>query len=225
MVCRLDLRRALLAMLLLLWTVPIARAAQTEIPPPQGKGRVVVVISGQSGAERYKAPAEQIAGFGYDVILLDGNDLEGSHGQALREAVQAASTSAHGLPGKVGVVGFSLGGGEALAYATRWPDLVAGVVVWYPATMAIQHAADFASGIKVPVLMFAGESDHYKNCCLIDTARALAAAASAGGKPLDLVTYPRTQHDFIFRGSDYNADATADSWERARARLAQYLGH
>ncbi|HTO82806.1 MAG TPA: dienelactone hydrolase family protein, partial [Methylomirabilota bacterium] len=125
MVCRLDLRRALLAMLLLLWTVPIARAAQTEIPPPQGKGRVVVVISGQSGAERYKAPAEQIAGFGYDVILLDGNDLEGSHGQALREAVQAASTSAHGLPGKVGVVGFSLGGQIAAILAGADPRPVA----------------------------------------------------------------------------------------------------
>jgi len=91
--------------------------------------------------------------------------------------------------------------------------------------LAVSQRRFASSALKPSVLMFAGESDHYKNCCLIDTARALAAAASAGGKPLDLVTYPRTQHDFIFRGSDYNADATADSWERARARLAQYLGH
>ena len=34
-------------------------------------------------------------------------------------------------------------------------------------------------GIKVPVLMFAGESDTYKSCCPIGTARALEAATGA----------------------------------------------
>jgi dienelactone hydrolase len=202
-----------------------AANAQEEFPPPQGKGPVVVVVSGQLGAAHYEPPARQIAAMGYDVILLDGNDMEGTHGQALRDAVQKAQSSAHGLPGKVGVVGFSLGGGESLAYAGRWSDLVAVVIAWYPYTSGIHDMAALGRGIKVPVLMFAGESDHYKDCCLIENARKIAAAASEAGTPLELVAYPDTEHDFIFTGRDYNADATADSWQRATAKLAQYLGH
>jgi dienelactone hydrolase len=199
--------------------------AQSEFPPPQGKGPVVVVVSGQLGAAHYEPPARQIAELGYDVVLLDGNDMEGSHGKALWTAVQAAQKSTHGLPGKVAVVGFSLGGGEALAYASRWPNSVAVVVAWYPATAGINDLPNFVRGIKVPVLMFAGELDHYRNCCLVDTARAIAAAASAQGAPFELVTYPDTDHDFIFPGRQYNAAATSDSWQRARAKLAQYLDH
>ena len=205
---------------------PISAArAQAEFPPPQGKGPVVVVISGQGGAARYQPAAQQVAALGYDAILVDGNDMEGSHGQALKTVVQQAQNAAHGRPGKVGVVGFSLGGGESLAYASRWPDLVSVVVVWYPATSGIHDPAALARGIKVPVLMFAGESDTYKSCCLIGTARALEAAASAQHAPLELVTYPRTEHDFIFPGRQYNATATSDSWQRARIMLGQYLGH
>ena len=78
---------------------------------------------------------------------------------------------------------------------------------------------------KVPVLMFAGESDTYKSCCLIGTAHALEAAAGAQHAPLELVTYPRAEHDFIFPGRQYNAAAASDSWQKARITLGQYLGH
>ena len=100
-------------------------AAQTEFPPPQGKGRVVVMASGQSGPTHYATAAKDIAKLGYDVILYDGNLLEGNKGQALKQAIAAGPSSAHALPGKVAVVGFSLGGGISLAYASRWPDQVA----------------------------------------------------------------------------------------------------
>jgi dienelactone hydrolase len=202
-----------------------AAHAQAEFPPPQGKGPVVVVISGQLGASQYVAPAKQIASFGYDVILLDGNNMEGSHGGTLIAAVQTAQNAAHGLPGKVGVVGFSLGGGEALFYASRRPDLVSVIVAWYPLTSPIHNASSFVAGVKVPILMFAGVEDSYRDCCLIGTARKIAAAASAAGAPLEVITYPNTGHDFIFGGRNYNAAAASDSWQRAMAKLAQYLGH
>ena len=32
--------------------------AQSEFPPPQGKGRIVVVVSGKSGAAHYEPPGE-----------------------------------------------------------------------------------------------------------------------------------------------------------------------
>ena len=211
--------------LLMVFAIISGARAQAEFPPPQGAGPVVVVVSGQSGAARYQPPAQKIAELGYDVFLVDSNEMEGSHGQALKAVLQQARKSPHGRPGKVGVVGFSLGGGEALGYASHWPDLAAAVVVWYPATYATHDKTAFVRGVKVPVLMFAGESDTYKNCCVIESARELAAAAAAAHAPLELVTYPSTQHDFIFEARDYNAAATSDSWQRARSMLEQYLGH
>jgi len=199
--------------------------AQTEIPPPSGKGPVVVMVSGQSGAAHYQPKAQQVAALGYDVVLIDGNAMEGTHGAALHDAVMAAQNEPHGTPGKVAVVGFSLGGGEALAYATRWPDLVTGVIVWYPLTRTIQDPATLVAGIKVPVLMFAGEQDTYKNCCLIAKAQTIAAAATQQNIPLELVTYPDAGHEFNFPGDHYDAAADADSWQKATARLTQYFGH
>jgi len=209
----------------LLAFVSATAQAQTEFPPPSGKGRVVVVVSGSSGASNYEPPAQHIAQMGYDVILLDANDMKGSHGQALKTAIQQAQNSPHGLPGKVGVVGFSLGGGEALGFASHWPDMVAVLVAWYPDTAILRDPATFAAGIEVPVLMFAGEQDTYKDCCLIDKARAIGSAASAAGTPLELVTYPGAEHDFMLQGRHYDAEAASDSWQRATAKLAQYLGH
>jgi Mrp family chromosome partitioning ATPase len=57
--------------------VPAARAQQ-EFPPPQGKGRVVVVSSGMSGPAHYTQVASEIAALGYDVLLVDGNSEENS---------------------------------------------------------------------------------------------------------------------------------------------------
>ncbi len=203
---------------------PPARAQQ-EILPPQGKGRLVVVISGQSGPTHYTTVSEAIAKLGYDVVLFDGNTLEGNHGVNVEKAIQQARQMPHALPGKVAVVGFSLGGGMALFYASHMPNSVAGVVAWYPLTSPIHDPARFVAGLKVPVLMFAGEDDNYKNCCLIKTARALAAAAAnASGAPLELVTYPHTLHDFVLGGEFYNASSYSDALQRTAARLRQYLG-
>jgi len=220
--------RSALLLIAAFWAVILGGAdaaaqAQTEYSPPSGKGPVVVMISGQLGPAHDEPSARKIASLGYDVTLLDGNALQG-RGAALKAALQQAQASPHGLPGKVAVVGFSLGGGVALAFASHWPDLVATVVAWYPATKFIGDVKSFAGGITLPVLMFVGEQDHYQNCCLADTAQALASAAKAAGTPVEVVSYRGADHDFIFAGRTYDAEATADSWQRATVRLAQSLG-
>ena len=217
-------RIGILAGIMLACTIHSANA-QTEFPPPSGKGPVVVMVSGQSGAAHYEPKAQQVATLGYDVVLIDGNAMEGTHGAALRAAVMVAQNEPHGIPGKVAMVGFSLGGGEELVYATRWPDLVSGMVLWYPLTRIVQDPSTFVAGIKVPVLMFAGGQDNYKNCCLIDKAQAIAAAATQVNAPLQLVTYPEAGHDFNLPGDNYDAAADADSWQKATAKLSQYFGH
>ncbi|MGA9851995.1 MAG: dienelactone hydrolase family protein [Gammaproteobacteria bacterium] len=204
-------------------TVIASAQAQTEFTPPAGKGRAIVMVSGSMGAEAYEPAARKLASFGYDVFLLDGKNLVGDHGIGLKAAIAKAQQSPNVLPGKVGVVGFSLGGGQVLGYASRWPDQVAVVVVMYPLTRVFKDIPATVGRIKVPVLMFAGEKDTYKNCCLIETARAFASAAAASKAPLELITYPDARHDFMVDGWHYDTKAATDAWIRTAAMLKQYL--
>ena len=218
-----SIRIAFLAWLIAVMAPGFARAQQ-EFPPPQGSGRLVLVASGAMGMGAYTGMAKVIASLGYDAVLVDGNSMEGTQGEGLRTAIGQAMRMPHALPGKFALVGFSLGGGMELFYGTTRPDFVAGAVLWYPATNFIHDYAGWASRLAVPMLMFAGEADTYRNCCLIDNARKLQAAASAAGKPFELVTYPDTQHDFIPGSRSYNPQAYNDALRRMTERLKQYFG-
>ena len=175
------LRRTALGFLgLLIFSAVVAPVcAQQEFPPPRGKGRAVVVISGHDGAPAYRGVAQEIAQLGYDVVLFDANSIATNDTAAtLRSAVQQAQQMAHALPGKVGFVGFSQGGGQVLIYGSQMPDIATVVIAWYPATRSISDAAAFAARMRLPVLMLAGEMDNNHGCCEISTARMLAEHAA-----------------------------------------------
>ena len=227
--------RALLRSLLLLVACIALGARADDAGPPQkeflpkaGTGRVVVVVSGQTGASNYTNISQDLADAGYYTVLVDGNDLwiKGGGGNALLQGVIAkAQASPHAVAGKVGVVCFSLGGAVGLTYASRLPDQVATVVAMYPLTSFIKDPADFVGKIKVPVLMLAGTSDTYKNCCVIETARALADAAKANPDVAPLFVlheYAGADHGFNMNTSHQRA-VLADSRDRAIAQLRQYL--
>ena len=199
--------------------------AQQEFPPPQGKGRVVVVVSGHDGAAAYRGFAAQIAQLGYDTVLFDANNIAGNESAALRRAIQQAQQMPHAISGKVGLVGLSQGGGQVLTYGSQMSDVASVVIAWYPVTKSIRDVSDFVASLRLPVLILAGEADYGPNhngCCLIGTARTLAAAAA--GRQFELVTYPNTQHAFIYGASHYNPEAYADAMQRTAAKLAQYAG-
>jgi dienelactone hydrolase len=201
-----------------------AAYAQQEFPPPQGKGRVVVLSSGMTGPSHYTEVATEIAKLGYDVVLFDGNAEEGTHGQGVKTAIQQAVVMPHALPGKVALVGFSLGGGESLYWGTQWPDQVAGAVVWYPANSFIRNVPRFANQLQVPVVVLAGGQDNFRNgCCTAANDAALQAAARAAGKQFDLTVYPDANHDFVIGGSNYNAKAYEDGFQRTANALKTYL--
>jgi len=198
--------------------------AQEEIAPPQGKGHVVVFVSGLAGIKHERVLAQAIAALGYDVAVYDSREFVKSLGEGLRAAIQNAQRMPHALPGKVALVGVSLGGGFALAYGSGWPDLVAVDIVWYPATGFANRIPLFASHITVPTLMFAGEADDYQKCCQVETARTLAADAALAGTPFELVTYPGVKHDFIKGGEGYDAQAYTDALNRTAAKLKGAFG-
>jgi dienelactone hydrolase len=201
---------------------------QKEFLPKSGTGRVVIVVSGQTGPSNYTNISQDLADAGYDTVLVDGNDLwiKGGGGNALLQGVIAkAQASPHAVAGKVGVVCFSLGGAVGLTYAARLPDQVATVVAMYPLTSFIKDPADFVGKIKVPVLMLAGTSDTYHNCCVIETARALAEAAKANPDAAPLFVlheYAGADHGFNMNTSHQRA-VLSDSRDRAIAQLRQYL--
>jgi len=203
---------------------------QEEFVPQSGQGRVVLVISGQTGMSGYRATAQQVADAGFDVVLVDGNDFWIKDTRKawtdLRAIITRAQAGPHALPGKVGVIGYSLGGGSALAYTARMPDLVAAVVAGYPLTAYIQDPADFVSKLKVPVQIYAGTADIYKNCCLIEKARALAEAAKATTPPiLTLHEYNGVGHGFnLPTAPRKDLAAGEDAMQRTLAEMKRALG-
>jgi dienelactone hydrolase len=218
-------RLRLVAMACFLAAASIARAQQ-EFPPPQGKGRVVVLASGLSGPAHYTTVAREIAELGYDVVLFDGNLMEGTHGDGAKTVILQAQQMPHALPGKVALVGFCMGGGMSLYYGTQWPDLVAGIVLWYPTNNFIHDVPGFVKRLRVPLLVFAGGRDRYRNqCCLASEDSTLAAAATAAGKPFKLIVYPDAEHDFVLGGEHYNPKDYADAFRQTAEMLKAFLNN
>ena len=199
--------------------------AQQEFPPPQGKGRVVVLASGASGPANYTTVAREIAELGYDVVLCDGNQMAGTRGDGVKASILEAQQMPHALPGKVALVGFSLGGGMYLYYATQWSDLVSGAVIWCPVNSFIHDVPGFVNRLKVPLLVFAGAKDRYRNgTSRAELDRTLAAASTAAGKPFELIVYPDADPDFVKGGDHYNPGDYSDAFKRMADKLKLYLG-
>jgi dienelactone hydrolase len=227
-----GIMRAVRYLIVMALIVCITRAyAQDRLPsekeyePPGDKGRVVVIVSGQTGTANYVNYAQDLAEQGYDVVLVDGNEVWTKTGESvLKGVITRAQQSVHAAPGKVAVIGFSLGGGPALAFAARMPDLVSAVVAYYPFTSYITDAVAFVAKIQVPTILLAGGRDTYKNCCTIEMAQKLSAAAKAAERPalLELTVYPSADHGFNLGAGARGSDA-ADALRRTLGHLRQYL--
>jgi dienelactone hydrolase len=197
-------------------------------PPAGGKGAIVVVASGYSGPGLYRDFSSKLAGLGYYTVLMDGKDLfdPGSLGlivpgmENLQTVIAESKSSPQAIPGKVSLVGFSVGGAGVLSYGTKLKDQVSAVVAYYPAITTMgRDMKTFAAGFQTPVLMFAGEKDLYHNCCLIHTMRELAKAPKT--VPFELVEYPKAHHGFNIKSLPfaYRPEDAADSWARTVAFL------
>jgi dienelactone hydrolase len=201
--------------------------SQKAYDPPSGRGPIVILLSGASGMNNYSSYAAEVARLGYYAVLLDGNDFQAKYGKSaaddLRRVIERAQSSAKALPGKAAVIGFSWGGGGALTHAASMPDLVSAVVAYYPATSFVSDMRAFAAKFQVPVLVLAGERDRYHNCCLIESMRAMEAAAKEGRAPFELVVYPNTGHAFIWVNTPtYRPEASIDAWQRTKKMLSQH---
>jgi dienelactone hydrolase len=125
------------------------------------------------------------------VMVVAGKDVsihEKDSADHLRKTIEEAQADPRVVRGKVIVIGFSLGGGGALALAASLKEAVAGVVAYDPnITNPGFDAPEAGASTAVPTLIPAGEKDNYRNCCLIESMRKFEAGAQAAGARFELV--------------------------------------
>ncbi len=193
-----------------------------EIAAKEGKGPAVLIISGNTGPDSRRSYARDVAALGYNVLLVDGNDMFSRTkpaAQNFKDAVTGLLASPGTTSRKVAVIGFSLGGGALLFNAMHQPDLVAAALAIYPFTAWIQNVDGLVGRMQVPLTVLAGSADSYNNCCLIDKAREIEKAAKAKGKAFDMVVYDNADHAYDLTGRNYRNDYTRDTWKRTEEWL------
>jgi dienelactone hydrolase len=196
--------------------------------PASGKGAIVLVVSGYSGTGLYRDFSIKLAKLGYYAVLMDGKDLidPGTLGmivpgaENLQSVIAASNSSPKAIPGKISLVGFSIGGAGVLSYGAKLKDQVSAVVAYYPAITTLGwDMKNLADRFQAPVLVFAGVKDKYDNCCLIGSMRELAKAPKT--VPFELVEYPNARHGFNLSALPfaYRSEDAADAWNRTVAFL------
>lgn len=120
--------------------------------------------------------------------------------------------------GKVGVVGYCMGGGLTLATAIRPGSNVDAVHVYYGGGMP---AAEQIATIAVPVLGSYGEDDAG---IPVEQVEMLRDTLAKSGVPSDITIYPGAGHSFFNdTRPSYQEAAAIDSWQRSVNWFDQYL--
>jgi carboxymethylenebutenolidase len=143
--------------------------------------------------------------------------------QAARDmAGAAAHLTSVGAVGKVGAVGFCMGGSLALWSATLSDDIVA-VAGFYPPVPWERMSPRWANYGGKAAIIHCDEADGTSTAPGIQTA---AKAITAAGGECTLYDYLGTEHAFFNddRPEVYNADASALAWARTLDFLRSKLG-
>jgi carboxymethylenebutenolidase len=204
---------------------------------PAGAGKVggLVVLQEWHGLNaQMKAKCDRFAGAGYLALSPDlyhgkvaTNDEEAGKlmgaldwGQAVAEIGDAvAHLRAHARSnGKVGVVGFCMGGALTLA-ASRYVEGLACAVPFYgvPST----PLDDFAK-VKTPIQAHFAKKDDWAKPAVAEQIR---DKVNSGGGHMDLFVYD-AGHAFMREGdpNHYDADAAKLAWDRTLEFLKKHLG-
>lgn len=124
--------------------------------------------------------------------------------------------------GKVGAIGFCMGGVMALMVSALQGDKVAAAVPFYGAPLG-ESEPDW-SGLTAPVQGHFAESDDFFGPTAVE---ALAEKLRGMGNDVTIFVYPGTGHAFFNETNPmgtYNADAAKTAWDRSIAFLREKLG-
>jgi carboxymethylenebutenolidase len=211
---------------------------ETDRPAPG-----VIVIQGQSGVEDFLEVTRMIARQGYvaaapDLFHRDPPECR-DDGPARRARLRDSTViddvnasisflKSHRLvdAGRLGIVGFCMGGRVVYLMAAATPDLKAGVMYYGSDTMRPwgfgRSAFERTSEIGCPILGHFGADD--ENPSPADM-RKLEAELTRFGKPHEFYSYPDAAHAFANLGSPkYREHAAGASWPRTFVFFAKHLG-
>ena len=218
-----------------------SRSVQTFIVYPESKDKkpVVLIIHEIFGLTDWaKELADEVAEAGYVAVapdLLSGmapnggrtSDFEGDSAieaighlnpDQITADLNAAADYALKLPasnGKLFVVGFCWGGGQAFRFATNRESLSAAFVFYGP-----PPDKEAMARIKAPVYGFYAGNDQRIGATLPDA----IASMKASGKTFEPVTYDGAGHGFMRAGEAPDAKeadrkARSDAWKRWKSLL------
>jgi carboxymethylenebutenolidase len=170
-----------------------ARAGYNALAPDLYKGRVVTT------------PDEANH-------LMTGLDFPDATHQDLRGAAQHLKASS----GKLGVMGFCMGGALTVAALVHVPEFAAGVCFY---GIPPKEFADPAK-IKVPFEGHFANQDDWCTPALVDQ---LETALKGAGAPHEIFRYDAAHAFFNERSAAYDLASANQAWERTAAFLAKRL--
>ncbi len=201
------------------------------LPPEQTACAPVIIFHGSDGFKpNHEMIARKLARQGFAALALTwfGGDSPRSRWSEVRaeDILQAVAFLKH-LPtvdtDRLGLIGFSRGGGLALVMASLMPQTKAvvnyfGLTTWEGGLEEFHHLPlneseplDFIRSVRCPVLSFHGKNDTVvpvANTINVDT------ACQRFGIDHRCIIYPGVDHSFIWPGDKYHQEAHLDSWDR-----------
>jgi carboxymethylenebutenolidase len=214
----------------------LSRPEETQPAP------AVIVVQGQTGVDDFLKFSDMAASRGFvaaapDLYHRDPPDCKDdwpTRRMRLRDAtvIQDINATVNYLkshsavePGKIGIVGFCMGGRIVHLMAAVNPDIKAGVMYYgadpFSAWGDGPSPFELTKEISCPIMGHFGEED--KNPSPADM-RKLDAEMNRLGKPHEFHSYPKAAHAFANFGSgNYREHAAGASWPRTFGFFAQHL--
>jgi carboxymethylenebutenolidase len=213
---------------------PITSSGYLAEPKDSTRHPGIVVIQEYWGlVPHIKSVAERFASQGYVALVPDlyhGETatepdearklaMQLKEDEAVKEITAAGNyllSRANVYPKALGVIGFCMGGGLAIATAAKSSEIGA-VVVYYGSP----HTADRAKSINAPLLGLYAEHDRIPKELIENFAKEL----SEKGIPHEIHFFPGTQHAFFndTRPGIYNPEAAQKAWDMTLKWLGKYL--
>lgn len=201
------------------------------LPADRATCAAVIVLHGSDGFKtNHEVIARKLAKEGFAALALTWFGSTSSRLQwsevraddifqvvAFLEQLPAVDTD------KLGLIGFSRGGGLALILAALIPKTKAvvnyfGLTAWKAGLEEFYHLPlnkseplDFIQKLSCPVLSFHGQKD---TVVPVDNTIELDTACKKYGVDHRYILYPGVNHSFIWPGDKYNQKAHLDSWDK-----------
>ncbi|HET8995328.1 MAG TPA: dienelactone hydrolase family protein [Acetobacteraceae bacterium] len=208
-------------------------------PDVTGRSPAVVLLHGCSGVQDYHYDwARTLRGWGYVVLVDDSFTARGlttvcGVGGARVTPTTMADDAFAALdhlrslpfvdPARIGVIGFSFGGGAALEVASRgFQDTHHPGKPGFRASVAFYPLCEVRHDIAIPLLILQGDADDLASPAANCTARVKDLAGQ--GKPVRITVFPGAGHAFDdMRNPNYDSAAERQAEALVRAFLAKSL--